>query len=225
MCFKTNMQAKVNAVDALRFYNHDLTVEQRQDALDAIVTGSYLLTDHKTNVACNLACSMSSVMALLRAFESDEDAEFSNENPEPIRAIAKEFGRCAKGPVLQMQRILKRLLIASWKCGFSFSRLITKFLTMFNNGEQDEAKLVTLAIGLNFAFYSVRCLNLPKHSVPFRVDINKRGKIYLTYHYFNKNSRAKVIRWDLHLSVKRACPALTEMMFQDMRIKDSLFTK
>lgn len=225
MCIQNKQQAKINAVDALRFYNHELTIEQRRDALDAIVTGTYLITDHKTNVACLLACSMSSVMALLRAFETDEDVEFSNETPELIRSVAKEFGHCAKGPVLQMQRVLKRLLIVSWKCGFSFSRLITKFLTMFNNGESDEAKLVTLAIGLNFACYSVRSLNLPRYSMPFRVDINKRGKIYLTYHYFNKNSRAKVIRWDLHLSVKRACPALSELMFQDMRIKDCLFAK
>lgn len=223
MCFTRKMQSKMDAVAALRCYNQETSEYGRELELESIITGTYKRSGDRTGTWDTLACAMSDLVALTKALTLDvQEMDLSKTDPEVMRDIAREFGSYAYKPVMRIQRMLKRLLFASWKCGFLLSRLITKFLNSYNNGELNEARLTTLAIYLNFGMYAAQLHCTDRYSMPFFVEINKRGKIYLVYRYLNKSKRQRVIRWNLDLSVPKAAPALYELMLQDVMIRDSL---
>lgn len=223
MCFNRKMQSKKDAVAALRCYNQETSDHERELELESIVTGTYQRTGVRTGTWDILACAMSDLVALTKALTLDvQEMDLSKADPEIMREIAREFGSYAYGPVMRIQRMLKRLLYASWKCGFLLSRLMTKFLNSYDTGELNKARLTTLAIYLNFGMYAAQLHCTDRYSMPFFVEINKRGKIYLVYRYLNKSKRQRVIRWNLGLSVPKAAPALYELMLQDIMIRDSL---
>lgn len=223
MCFTRKMQSKKDAVAALRCYNQETSDYNRELELESIITGTYKRADGRTGTWDTLAGAMSDLAALIKALTLDvQEMDLSKADPEIVRDIAREFGSYAYKPVMRIQRLLKRLLFASWKCGFLLSRLISKFLNSYSNGELNKARLTTLAIYLNFGMYAAQLHCTDRYSMPFFVEINKRGKVYLVYRYLNKSRRQRVIRWSLGLSVPKASPALYELMLQDIMIKDSL---
>lgn len=222
MCFIKDDQADSLAVASLASHNHVPSVADRQLALESIVDGRYLRTDYGTSVPCALACAMSTMSALAKELTLDvAGLGIHSGDPEAVRAVAREFGMYTLIPALQIQHILRRLLFVSWKRGSSFSSLVTKFLKLFKTGDHEKALLVILATHLNFGMYAASLYGADKHSMPFSVDINRRGKVYLVYRYRNQGNRQRIIRWDLELSIPKANPMLAEMMLQDLRSRQA----